>query len=110
MYDCCSVLTLLSVSAMLQERLRHEYVAKQRRMFETDIECVTLGEASVITELKLANDNLRWRLQQKQSQVDAQQTLIADLRRQLEESRHPDVANAGTIVAVRKSGSGTVET
>jgi hypothetical protein len=107
MYDCCSVLTLLSVSSMLQERLRHDYVAKQRRMFETDTECVTLGEASVITELKLANDNLRWRLQQKQSQVDAQQTLIADLRRQLEESRSPDVANPGTIVAVRKNGGGT---
>jgi hypothetical protein len=105
-----AALTSLHLSNVLQERLRHEYVAKQRRMFETDTECVTLGEASVITELKLANDNLRWRLQQKQSQLDAQQTLIADLRRQLEESRSPDVANAGAIVAVRKSGSGTVGT
>lgn len=70
----------------LQERLRREYVAKQRQLFETDTEVVTLGQASILTELKLANDNLRWRLQQKQSVIDAQQATITDLRKQLEES------------------------
>ncbi len=41
------------------------------------------GQASIITELKLANDNLRWRLQQKQSVVLAQQSIISDLQAQL---------------------------
>jgi hypothetical protein len=70
-----------------QERLRADHAAKQRQILDTDSATVTLGEASVITELKLANDNLRWRLQQKQSLVNAQQMMILDLQRQVADFR-----------------------
>lgn len=70
---------------MLQERLRREHLQQRRAMLHTDTATVTIGQASLITELKLANDNLRWRLQQKQSVVAAQQDIIAHLQAQLSE-------------------------
>jgi hypothetical protein len=79
---------MVLVLVVYQERLRADHAAKQRRILDTDSATVTLGEASVITELKLANDNLRWRLQQKQSLVNAQQMMIVDLKRQVADFQH----------------------
>ncbi|KAJ1443330.1 hypothetical protein B484DRAFT_441708 [Ochromonadaceae sp. CCMP2298] len=45
---------------------------------------LTLGRAHIVAELKLANDDLRWRLQQKQRLVGAQQRIIQGLQAQLD--------------------------
>lgn len=54
---------------------------KRRRLFSSDyVDTVTVGQAGLLAELKLANDNLRWRLQQKQLANQAQKTIIVDLQ------------------------------
>lgn len=68
-----------------QERLRESHLARQRSILSTDMDMVTIGQAGVLTEMKLANDNLRWRLQQKDSLVTAQKVIIANLQAQLAE-------------------------
>lgn len=60
-------------------------MAKQRAILSTDTDVITIGQAGVLTELKLANDNLRWRLQQKDSLVAAQKIIISSLQAQLAE-------------------------
>ena len=60
-------------------------MAKRRAVATTDTGVITVGQASIITELKFANDNLRWRLQQKQHLVSAQKMIIGNLQSQLSE-------------------------
>jgi len=82
--------------AHIQERLRQQALTQRRSLLHTDTATVTIGQASILSELKLANDNLRWRLQQKCSVVSAQQDMIESLQRQLAEER-----------AARGTGSGS---
>ena len=44
------------------------------------MDTVTVGQAGLLAELKMANDNLRWRLQQKQLANRAQKAIIIDLQ------------------------------
>lgn len=60
----------------LQTRLKHEYHMKDQRLVQTSSEVIRLGEVPVITELKLANDNLRWKLQQKDAIISEQRKTI----------------------------------
>lgn len=70
-----------------QERLRESHLAKQRAILSTDTDVITIGQVSVLTEMKIANDNLRWRLQQKDSLVAAQKVIITTLQAQLAEAQ-----------------------
>jgi hypothetical protein len=63
--------------------LREEHLAKRRALISADSGVVTIGQASVFVEMKLANDSLRWRLQQKQQVIEAQQKIISGLQNQL---------------------------
>jgi len=63
-----------------QDHLRDDYMDKRRRLFSSDVDTVTVGQAGLLVELKLANDNLRWRLQQKQLANLAQKAIIVHLQ------------------------------
>jgi hypothetical protein len=66
----------LLLGAQLQERLRKQ----ERETLACASTNITLGEGKLISELKLANDNLRWRLQQKCRTVAAFEELSSDLK------------------------------
>ena len=46
-----------------------------------------MGEAGVLRELKMANDNLRWRLQQRNKVLEANRALISSLQSALRDSQ-----------------------
>jgi hypothetical protein len=74
-------MTLVGGRYALQDHLRDDYLDKRRRLFSSDyVDTVTVGQAGLLVELKLANDNLRWRLQQKQLANRAQKAIIVDLQ------------------------------
>jgi hypothetical protein len=47
-----------------KSRLKNEYLLKQRRLFMSGDQVISMAETGLLRELKLANDNLRWRLGQ----------------------------------------------
>lgn len=76
----CLALTLVG-RFVLQDHLRDDYLDKRRRLLSSDyVDTVTVGQAGLLAELKMANDNLRWRLQQKQLANRAQKAIIIDLQ------------------------------
>lgn len=58
---------------------------QQRSLVVTSSEGLTIGEVGVLKELKLANDNLRWKLNYKAQVIAASQTIIGELRQSLKE-------------------------
>eukprot|EP01034_Spumella_vulgaris_P024595 gene24595-30961_t len=70
----------------LETRLREDHLHKQRSIVSSDGEVMTIGQVGVLRELKLANDNLRWRLQQKSSVIAANKTVIERLHTSLQTS------------------------
>jgi hypothetical protein len=71
----------------LESRLRDSHLEKKKSILSTDgDEVITIGQAHVLKEMKLANDNLRWRLQQRQRGLKASQLIITGLKQALIES------------------------
>jgi hypothetical protein len=54
-------------------------------MFQTNHEIITFGEMKLIQELKIANDNLRWRCEQKNLLVSKHKETIVSLQNQLKQ-------------------------
>jgi len=74
-------------AAYLEDHLRDDYLDKRRRLLSSDyVDTVTVGQAGLLAELKMANDNLRWRLQQKQLANRAQKAIIINLQERLFEA------------------------
>ena len=65
----------------LEARLRKEYLDAKKFQQETAIEKITLGELPIIHELKLANDNLRWRVATKNRALQASNNTIEALKK-----------------------------
>ena len=59
-------------------------------MKETGIEKIVVGEMPLVRELKLANDDLRWRLSQKNKALIASQCMVTQLQAELDLLRHVD--------------------
>ena len=65
-------------------RLKQEYVRKQQEVFQVNSsEVITFGEISLVKELKIANDNLRWRLEQKNLLLQKNKEIITNAALQL---------------------------
>ena len=60
---------------------------RERSLVRSDTEVLTVGQSGVLRELKLANDNLRWRLQQRNKVLLSNQNLIDALRVSLKASK-----------------------
>lgn len=58
---------------------------KQRSLVQNSREGLTIGEVGILKELKLANDNLRWKVQYKSQVIAASQAIISELRNSLKE-------------------------
>ena len=71
----------------LEARLRREYVKTKSFVRETGIEHVTIGDMPVIREMKMANDDLKWRLQQKHKALMMSQATVEALQKQLAEAQ-----------------------
>lgn len=75
---------LLAMQARFQ--VMHDVQRHQRLLGTTSQDVVTLGEIGVVQELKLANDNLRWKLQQRDALlVNAYQQIAALQQRLMEQ-------------------------
>lgn len=68
----------------LEARLRREYLATKQFVRETSIEKVNIGDMSLIREMKLANDDLRWRMSQKNRALAASEAMVQHLQAQLQ--------------------------
>jgi len=74
----------LSTKALhLENKLRKSYMENMRNMLETDTQQLRLGEMSILKELKLSNENLRWRLKQKQRVLLSNNLIINNLKESL---------------------------
>jgi predicted RNase H-like nuclease (RuvC/YqgF family) len=62
--------------------LKQDYLLQQRQVFETSSEVYSFHDVNLLTELKLANDNLRWRLQQRNHIIESKNAAIAQLTKQ----------------------------
>lgn len=67
----------------LEARLRKEYLETKNFVRNSGIEKVTIGEVHLIKELKLANDDLRWRIKNKNRAAAALANSVEALQRQL---------------------------
>ena len=74
----------LILSSQLQQRLRNQHL--------NDLACastnITIGEGKLVSELKIANDNLRWRLQQKCRTAESYERLAENLKTCLEDFKN----------------------
>lgn len=68
-------------------RLREEHLHRQRSVLLGTSEVLTVGQAGLLRELKLANDNLRWRLQQRDRVLAANREAISRLQDSLVQSQ-----------------------
>lgn len=68
---------------LIKARLRQEHLQRQHALLSTDAETLTIGQTGVLKELKLANDNLRWRLEQRHRVIASQNIIISGLQQQL---------------------------
>eukprot|EP01033_Poteriospumella_lacustris_P010432 gene10432-7416_t len=74
---------LLALQARFQ--LMHDVQRQQRLVGTTSHDVVSLGEVGVVQELKLANDNLRWKIQQRDALLVNAYQQIAALQQRLAE-------------------------
>lgn len=58
---------------------------KQRNLVQNCREGLTIGEVGILKELKLANDNLRWKLQHKSQVIASSLAMIGELKQSLKE-------------------------
>jgi predicted ribosome quality control (RQC) complex YloA/Tae2 family protein len=63
-------------------RLKNEYLQKQQNIVQYNTDVVTFGEMRLLQELKLANDNLRWRMEQKNLLLTKNRDIIQNLSNQ----------------------------
>lgn len=73
----------LTVRALhLQERFRKEYRQQQQQLLSGAglPHPLSLGDGQLLRELKFSNDNLRWRLRQKQASLGNAQDTVALLK------------------------------
>lgn len=68
---------------MQQAKLRADHLRKQREILVANQETLTIGEAGLLAELKLANDVLRSQLQHRNHIIHEQQCVIQVLKEQL---------------------------
>lgn len=66
----------MMLSAQLHQRLRKQHHDDLHNSSNN----ITIGEGTLVSELKVANDNLRWRLQQKSRTITALREREADLQ------------------------------
>jgi hypothetical protein len=64
----------------LENKLRKNYMENMRNLLDVDTQQIKLGEMSILKELKLSNDNLRWRLKQKQRVLLSNNLIINNLK------------------------------
>ncbi len=64
----------------LEADLRREYIDSKQFVQETGIDKIVVGEMPLVRELKLANDDLRWRLSQKGRALLASQEMVVQLQ------------------------------
>ena len=64
----------------LENKLRNSYMENMRNLLDVDTQQIKLGEMSILKELKLSNDNLRWRLKQKQRVLLSTNLIINNLK------------------------------
>ena len=74
-------------SLHLESELRKEYIETKQFKKDTGIEKIIVGEMPLVRELKLANDDLRWRLAQKNRALVASQAMVAQLQEQLDNKK-----------------------
>ena len=70
---------LSSKVLLLESRLRRQHLEARRSMLNGPA-ILTIGEGHVLVEMKMANDNLRWQLQQRQRSLLAAQSALSILR------------------------------
>jgi len=74
----------LTVRALhLQERFRKEYRQQQQDLLSSGSQLphpLSLGDGQLLQELKFSNDNLRWRLRQKQASLGNAQDTVTLLK------------------------------
>lgn len=84
-------LTTAQSRSTQQTRLRQAHRQQQTRLLsinsDNNDEGLTLHELTLVQQLKLANDNLQYRLQQKQAVLLQQQRTLTDLRTNLDQTR-----------------------
>ena len=75
----------LSTKALhLENKIRKNYMENMRNVLNIDdTQQLRLGEMSILKELKLSNDNLRWRLKQKQRVLMSSNMIINNLKEAL---------------------------
>jgi hypothetical protein len=69
----------------LETRLRRQYHDDKRAVLDAPT-VLTVGQGHVLKEIKLANDNLRWRLNQRQRSLLAAQEAMTQLRNHASEA------------------------
>ena len=75
---------MTSKTLHLEARLRKEYLDTKQFVRSTGVEKVTIGEVHLIKELKLANDDLRWRISSKSRTVAALTTSLEGVQQQMQ--------------------------
>ncbi len=76
------MLEVPNTSVNKQARLRNEFLIKQRKLLmgSSGQHVISFAEAGIVKELKLANDNLRWRLAQSDRLAATKQREIEQLQ------------------------------
>lgn len=64
----------------LESRLRKEYLETKQFVRTSGVEKVTIGEVHLVKELKLANDDLRWRINSKNRTISALTTSLNEVQ------------------------------
>ena len=67
----------------LESRLKAEYLQQKRSIFVTQSEVLTIGEASLLSEMKLANNDLKWRLLQRNKILVANSKAISEYQQRV---------------------------
>ena len=76
------MLEVPNTSVNKQARLKNEFLIKQRKLLmgSSGQHVISFAEAGIVKELKLANDNLRWRLAQSDRLAATKQREIEQLQ------------------------------
>jgi hypothetical protein len=67
----------------LQKQFSYEYQKRQQQITITNSEVIPIGQVGLIAELKIANDQLRWKLKQRDCMIQSYQQQIQDLQSQV---------------------------
>lgn len=89
-------------------KLKQEYLRKQEQLFQYNHDVINFGELRLVTELKLANDNLRWRLEQRNVILQKYKETNQKLRLQLQQSEERTKELELQLQESKKSNGGNV--